>query len=116
MFGFLDEPVLDPRFEIAQAKRPGPGAGRSVAGIVRRKDGRLRNDEMQLHIRHSAPVELDCRPDRVGLNRSAVRGCERIELVMPEVYRFGIVGLKRRTCTRRGAECQQGRQKDRNFC
>ena len=56
-----------------------------------------RNDDMKMHVRQRAPIELHRRPRRIHFHRRAVRRGERIEFVVLVIDWFRIVGLKRRT-------------------
>ena len=51
---------------------------------------------MQLHSGNGAPVELEGRPSRIDFRRRSIHTAEDVELVVMQVDRNRIVGLKRR--------------------
>ena len=97
MLGFLHEPVFDSQLDVSETESSRTRAGGGEAGIVRRKNRRGGNDDVEVNVGKSAPVELQGRPNRVGFHGGAVRRSECIELVVPEINWLRIVGLKRRT-------------------
>ncbi len=89
----LHEAIFDPQFRIAQ-----PEGAWAIGG----ENGSGRQDRMQVQIGCGAPVKLNRGTDRVGLYAGAVRRGKRIEFIMSEFNRFGVIRLKRRACEASG--------------
>src|ERR1017187_1589234 len=98
-------------------KARGPTPAGVKAGIVFRQNRRGGNDDVDVDIGKSSPVELQGRPKYVGFHRGAIRSREHIELVVSEFNWLRIVCLKRRTgqCRRRSRN-QQGKRREHSYC
>ena len=107
MFGFLDETKFDAQLDIAHAERSRTHAGRGEGGIVGRKDGRGGNNDVEVHVGKSSPIELERGAERVGFHGRTVRCCERVELIVSEVNGFGVVRLEGRAGEGGGGEGKQ---------
>src|ERR1017187_4729881 len=93
---FFDEGDLGAQFRVGDTEGARSRSARQVNGIVRREDTSYWNYGVQLHSGKGAPVELESRPSRVDFRRRARDTAEDIELVVMQVDRNWIVGLKRR--------------------
>ena len=71
---------------------------------------------MKLKVGHGSPVELEGRPCRVKLRRSAIHAAEDIELVVMEVHRYWIVGLKGRPLHPEPGDGEEQEQKEKQPC
>ena len=98
-------------------KARGPTPAGVKAGIVFRQNRRGGNDDVDVDIGKSSPVELQGRPKYVGFHRGAIRSREHIELVVSEFNWLRIVCLKRRTgqCRRRSRN-QQRKRREHSYC
>ena len=113
MFGFLDKPIFDSRFDIAQADRAGAGPAGAKLGLF---DGRMAargNDDVKMDVRQSAPIELHGGSRRIHFHARAVRRGKRIEFVVLVIDGFRIVGLKGRAGPSRWRTKEQGKEKQR---
>jgi hypothetical protein len=90
--GFFHEPVFDAHFDIANAE----GSRTRATG----ENCSRGNNDVQVQVGESAPIELHGGALRIHLNRRSVRGGEGIEFVIAKSDRLGIVGLKRRAAPR----------------
>jgi hypothetical protein len=83
--------------DVAEAEGPRPCSVGREGGIIRGKDRRCGNDDVELHVGNDAPVEFDGGAARIDLDGSAVRRRKCAEFVVAKVEGLGIVSLKRRT-------------------
>ena len=96
MFGLLDEAVFDAGFDIADAEGAGACAERGICRVVRWQGRGGGNDDVQVNVGKSAPIELDRGAFGVGFETRPVGTRESIEFVMLVVDGLGVVGLKGR--------------------
>ena len=95
-FDSLMKAILAPSLHIRVAEGGRANAGRGVDRVIGWVDSAPGRDDVELHPGNRAPVELEGRTNGIDFRRRSIHAPEDVELVMVQVHRNRIVGLKRR--------------------